>query len=70
MSQLEAFFQLNNHDPEARKFTYDEIPQHYVRNELDTVWTVKKRGVQIGKLFYTHHSSGELWYLRLLLTKV
>ncbi|WOH02486.1 hypothetical protein DCAR_0521875 [Daucus carota subsp. sativus] len=26
--------------------------------------------VQIGRLFYTNHSSGELWYLRLLLTKV
>lgn len=69
-SQLEAFFALNATDPEARKFTYDEIPRHYVWNDLDTVWNVRKRGVQIGRLFYTNHSAGELWYLRLLLTKV
>ncbi|KAK1370941.1 hypothetical protein POM88_037033 [Heracleum sosnowskyi] len=31
---------------------------------------MRKRGKQIGRLFYTHHSTGELWYLRLLLTKV
>ncbi|XP_074342285.1 uncharacterized protein LOC141679779 [Apium graveolens] len=70
LSHLEAFFQLNYTDPEARKFTYDEIPRHYVWNELDTVWNVRKRGLQIGRLFYTHHGTGELWYLRLLLTKV
>ncbi|WOH01927.1 hypothetical protein DCAR_0521313 [Daucus carota subsp. sativus] len=27
-------------------------------------------GNQIGRLSYTHHSSGEVWYLRMLLTKV
>ncbi|XP_074346733.1 uncharacterized protein LOC141685536 [Apium graveolens] len=29
-----------------------------------------KRGLQIGRLSYTHHSSGEVWYLRMLLMKV
>ena len=70
LSQLEAFFKLNRDDPTARKYTYDEIPQHYVWNETDRVWTTRKRGRQIGRLLYTHHSSGEIWYLRLLLTKV
>nr|XP_017255632.1 PREDICTED: uncharacterized protein LOC108225307 [Daucus carota subsp. sativus] len=70
LSQLEAFFKLNKDDPSARKYTYDEIPQHYVWNETDHVWTVRKRGQQIGRLLYTHHNSGEIWYLRLLLTKV
>lgn len=69
-SQLEAFFNLNKDDPSARKYTYDEIPQHYVWNEADTMWNMRKRGNQIGRLFYTHHSTGELWYLRLLLTKI
>ncbi|KAK1352360.1 hypothetical protein POM88_053299 [Heracleum sosnowskyi] len=34
------------------------------------IWTPRKRGKQIGRLLYTHHSQGELWYLRLLLTKI
>lgn len=70
LSQLEAFFRLNRDDKNARKYTYDEIPQHYVWNVSDSVWTVRKRGSQIGRLLYTHHSAGEIWYLRLLLTKV
>ncbi|KAK1396040.1 hypothetical protein POM88_005903 [Heracleum sosnowskyi] len=69
-SQLEAFSLLNTIDTTARQYTYDEIPQHYVWNDSDNVWNMRKRGKQIGRLFYTHHSTGELWYLRLLLTKV
>lgn len=70
MTQLEAFFFLNANDDNARKYLYDEIPQYYVWNESDRVWNLRKRGKQIGRISYTHHSSGELWYLRLLLTKV
>ena len=69
-TQLEAFFCLNESDINARSYLYDEIPQHYVWNDYDRVWTPRKRGKKIGRLAYTHHSSGELWYLRLLLTKV
>ncbi|XP_074374098.1 uncharacterized protein LOC141714479 [Apium graveolens] len=70
MSQLEAFFKLNIDDPNTRQYSYDEIPQHYVWNDSDHVWTLRKRGKKIGRLMYTHHSSGEIWYLRLLLTKI
>ena len=69
-SQLEAFFILNQTDKNAREYTYDEIPQFYVWDDSQTMWTVRKKGHQIGRLVYTHHSSGEVWYLRLLLTKV
>ncbi|KAL8099136.1 hypothetical protein AgCh_031714 [Apium graveolens] len=69
-SQLEAFFKLNVDDQTARCYTYDEIPKYYVSNDTDSVWTVQKRGTHIGRLLYTHHSSGEIWYLHLLLSKV
>ncbi|XP_074336028.1 uncharacterized protein LOC141673193 [Apium graveolens] len=69
-SQLETFFLLNESDVNARKYTYDQIPQYYVWNETDRKWCVQKKGKQIGRLLYTHHSSGELRYLRLLLSKV
>lgn len=69
-SKLEAFFLLNNYDINARQYTYDEIPQHYVWNDGERRWNRRKRGFQIGRLSYTHHSSGEVWYLRMLLTKL
>ncbi|XP_074361416.1 uncharacterized protein LOC141701678 [Apium graveolens] len=59
-SQLEGFFILNQSDPNARQYTYDEIPQHYVWNDTDKLWTVRKYGRQIGQLLYTHHSAEEL----------
>lgn len=70
LSKLEAFFLLNRSNAEARNYTYDEIPRHFVWNDSDRIWTPRKRGYQIGRLSYTHHSSGEVWYLRMLLTKV
>ena len=70
LSKLEAFFMLNTVDVAARCYTYDEIPQHYVWHDTLRMWRTRKRGNQIGRLSYTHHSSGEVWYLRMLLTKV
>ncbi|XP_074351324.1 uncharacterized protein LOC141690418 [Apium graveolens] len=68
--QTHSFFLLNRNDPHARKYMYDEIPQYYVWNETDRVWTVRTKGRQIGRLLYTHHSAWELWYLRLLLSNI
>ncbi|XP_074336540.1 uncharacterized protein LOC141673679 [Apium graveolens] len=70
LSKLEAFFVLNKTDSNARKFTYDEIPQHYVWNDTARSWKKRQRGLQIGRLSYCDHSSGEVWYLRILITKV
>lgn len=69
-SKLEAFFFLNATDSSANRYTYDEVPMHYVWNDSDHAWTPRKRGYQIGRLTYTHHSAGEVWYLRLLLSRV
>lgn len=69
-SKLEAFFHLNHVDSNARQYTYDEIPQFYVWNDVDRLWSLRKKGSQIGRLTYAHHSKGEVWYLRMLLSKV
>lgn len=69
-SKLEAFFQLNLCDDNARQYTYDKILRYYVWNDSDSRWTKRKKGMQIGRISYTHHSSREAWYLRLLLLTV
>ncbi|KAL8120931.1 hypothetical protein AgCh_017928 [Apium graveolens] len=43
-SQLEAFFNLNRNDPNARKYNYDEILEHYVWNETERLWTLRNKG--------------------------
>ncbi|XP_074324277.1 uncharacterized protein LOC141661192 [Apium graveolens] len=52
------------------QYTYDEIPRFYVWNDGERKWTIRKRGFQIGRLCYVHHSMGEPWFLHLLLTEV
>ncbi|XP_074323272.1 uncharacterized protein LOC141660207 [Apium graveolens] len=69
-SKLEAFFYLNSVGINAQKYTYDEIPRFYMWNDGERKWTMRKRCFQIGRLCYVHHSTGEPWFLRLLLTKV
>ncbi|XP_074362187.1 uncharacterized protein LOC141702391 [Apium graveolens] len=69
-SQLEAYFALNTSNNNVVRFLFDEIPQHYVWNDVDRLWVPRKRGNQIGRLAYSHHISGKIWFLRLLLTKV
>src|SRR5258708_19576340 len=41
-----------------------------VWNKDRLVWTVRRRDFQIGRMYYAHPSSGERFYLRLLLTVV
>ncbi|KAK1359405.1 hypothetical protein POM88_043879 [Heracleum sosnowskyi] len=69
-NQLEAYFILNQNDVIVRQYLFDEIPQYYVWNDSDNIWNLRKRGKQIGRMAYAYHSSGELWYLCLLLKKV
>ena len=52
-TQLEAFFILNSDDPNSRQYLYDEIPQHYIWNDIDRIWTMRKRGKKLVD-FLTH----------------
>lgn len=70
LSKLEAFFELNRSDEFAKTLTYQEVPRHFVWDSNDTAWTRRLRSDHVGRIVFTHHSIGELWYLRLLLTKV
>ncbi|XP_017221355.2 uncharacterized protein LOC108198086 [Daucus carota subsp. sativus] len=69
-SKLEAYFELNKVDISAQKYSYSQIPQFYVWDGQSTMWCSRKKGYQIGRLTYTHHGSGELWYLRMLLCRI
>ncbi|WOH00740.1 hypothetical protein DCAR_0520114 [Daucus carota subsp. sativus] len=69
-SKLEAYFELNKVDISAQKYSYSQIPQFYVWDGQSSMWCSRKKGYQIGRLTYTHHGSGELWYLRMLLCKI
>ncbi|KAK1393527.1 hypothetical protein POM88_012583 [Heracleum sosnowskyi] len=69
-SKLEAFFQLCRDNADARKYTYQEIPEHFVWHSDVGEWRPRKRGRQVGRLNSSHYAAGELWYFRMLLSRI
>ncbi|XP_063994425.1 uncharacterized protein LOC135171800 [Diachasmimorpha longicaudata] len=73
-TMLMDYFTLNQRDPEARKFTYSEIPSHYVfkKNRDSGISRWEKRKAQfnvIGRMYSVAPTQIELFHLRLLLIK-
>ncbi|KAF8081784.1 hypothetical protein N665_0867s0006, partial [Sinapis alba] len=54
----------------ARTLTYVQIPEYFVWNNSTKVWSERKKGVQIGRIVTVHPSSGDRYYLRILINKI
>lgn len=52
---------------EAKELTYNEFPSKFVWNQKLKQWIPRKSGFQIGRPYFVHPGSGELYYLRNLL---
>jgi len=57
----------NKKYPMARELTYNEFPSKFVWNEKKKHWNPRKRGFKIGRIYFVHPGSGQLYYLRTLL---
>ncbi|XP_050915146.1 uncharacterized protein LOC127130124 [Lathyrus oleraceus] len=70
-TMLTQFFALNLRDPQARKYLYREIPEHYCWNKQDMEWH-RRRSTRkvIGRIYTVSPSEGDKFYLRLLLSHV
>ncbi|UYV80502.1 hypothetical protein LAZ67_19000358, partial [Cordylochernes scorpioides] len=68
-SMLTAYFDLNINDPEARNYTYAQIPEHYIYNKKERKYHKRSRGGQkvISRIYPVSVSDSELFYLRTLL---
>ena len=72
-NQVTSFFELCQKDPEARVFSYDEIPAHYVWDTTKRIWRKyanKRKELTISRVFQAVPSHGERYYLRMLLCNV
>jgi hypothetical protein len=49
---------------------FDQFPQQWVWNQNLKRWTMRKRGFAIGRMYYTHPTLGERYYLQMLLNYV
>lgn len=54
----------------AKTLTYSEFPGKFVYDRKSRQWKERKKGFSVGRMISVSPSSGELYYLRILLTKV
>ncbi|GAU29146.1 hypothetical protein TSUD_59130 [Trifolium subterraneum] len=64
-----AWFSANKEYEEGRNLVYSEFLKKFVYIAKDHRWQPRQKGFSIGRLTYVPVGSGELYYLRVLLTK-
>ncbi|GAB2302009.1 hypothetical protein Dimus_038788 [Dionaea muscipula] len=67
---LTGFLNRRSNNEYARAFTYQQFSEKFVWHADQKHWTERQRGFAIGRLYFATPSSGERFYLRLLLTIV
>jgi hypothetical protein len=69
-TMLTEWFKTNQESEVARSLMFDQFLQQWVWNRKLKQWTMCKRGFAIGHMYYAHPTSGECYYLRMLLNYI
>ncbi|XP_058775182.1 uncharacterized protein LOC131649435 [Vicia villosa] len=67
-SMFTSWFEANKTYEEARSLTYGDFVSKFVYHKRSRSWKPRKRGYTIGRLIWVPQSTGELFYLRMMLT--
>ncbi|PNX92871.1 ATP-dependent DNA helicase PIF1 [Trifolium pratense] len=67
-TMFQAWFIANQTYSEGRNLTYAEFPSKFTYHQKEKYWEPRKNGYSIGRLSYIPVGSGELYYMRILLT--
>jgi hypothetical protein len=69
-TMLTEWFKTNQESEVAQSLTFYQFLQQWVWNRKFKQWTLCKRVFVIGRMYYAHLTSGERYYLRMLLNCV
>ncbi|KAI5404812.1 hypothetical protein KIW84_051829 [Lathyrus oleraceus] len=69
-SMFTSWFEANCKYPEAQNLTYSKFVSKFVYVKKKREWKPRKKGYTIGRLIWVPPTTGELYYLRLMLTHV
>jgi hypothetical protein len=61
------WIEANKKYPDARELTYGYFPTKFVWHDAQKMWKERKSKISIGRLYYAHPSSGDRYYLRMIL---
>ncbi|RZC28974.1 hypothetical protein D0Y65_000806 [Glycine soja] len=66
-SKFLAWMNTTKGFPEARNLTYSQFVSKFVYNKRNRSWQPRKKGYTIGRLIWVPPTTGELFYLRMML---
>ena len=66
-TMLTAWFDANEKHDDARQLTYCDFPKKWTWDASDRCWRKRTPCKKIGRMYYVHPTTGELYYLRMLL---
>ncbi|KAI5391662.1 hypothetical protein KIW84_076464 [Lathyrus oleraceus] len=69
-SMFTSWFEANCKYPEAQNLTYNKFVSNFVYVKKKREWKPRQKGYTIGRLIWVPPTTGELYYLRLMLTHV
>ncbi|XP_058742091.1 uncharacterized protein LOC131614535 [Vicia villosa] len=69
-SMFTAWFVANGKYEDARSLAYGQFVSRFVYEKKSRTWKPRKKGFTIGRLIWVPPTTGELFYLRLMLTVV
>jgi hypothetical protein len=69
-STLTEWFAMNKKNVHARDLTYCEFPSRFTWYSEKKAWVKRSRGDKLGRVRYVSPTTGELFYLRMLLMSV
>ncbi|XP_058775057.1 uncharacterized protein LOC131649304 [Vicia villosa] len=69
-SMFTAWLVANGKYEEARELTYGQFVSKFVYDKRSRTWKPRKKGFTIGRLIWVPPTTGELFYLRMMLTVV
>ncbi|XP_058761707.1 uncharacterized protein LOC131635111 [Vicia villosa] len=67
-SMFTSWFDVNKEYAEAKSLTYGQFVSKFVYVKKTRTWKPRKRGYTIGRLVWVPPATGELYYMRMLLT--
>ncbi|XP_050915713.1 uncharacterized protein LOC127130792 [Lathyrus oleraceus] len=69
-SMFTSWFEANCKYPEAQNLTYSKFVSKFVYVKKKREWKPRQKGYTIGRLIWVPPTTGELYYLRLMITHV
>ncbi|KAH1238737.1 ATP-dependent DNA helicase PIF1 [Glycine max] len=67
-SKFISWMNTNQNSVERRNLTYAEFVSKFIYNQKKRCWHLRKKGYTIGRLLWVPPITGELFYLRMMLT--